>query len=128
MVAKQPKKPKYKVSAAVGGPSYAWDYMTKKKEVIGKEYVEFPFNTKKSALKFAYQISKKTEGKAVFLWAMSDDPNWKHYYCWGQVNYSENPKAWFYKKVMFGHGDPYVGNHHLKSDGTLGKSLNKPRK
>ena len=126
MVAKQPKKPKWLVNAAVGDNYYVYDYTAKRKEVGGKNYVSFAFKTKKESLIFAYKIAKKTPNKPVFLECYNDKAEWKHYFIWGQVNYTENPNAWFYKKVVFSKNQ--IDFVQLKADGTFGKRFKNPYK
>ena len=115
--------PTYLVGVAMGSPVYATDYMTKKKEAIGRDYVYFAFESKKQAIRFAYRNAKITIQTQVQIWAANKQTG--RYYNWGTVLYTNNPRAFYYNKVIIHSMDNTGGWNQLRYDGTIGKLIRK---
>lgn len=122
---------KWIVKAPVGKPWYMYDLDLRtlrptKKIEGGKDYVDFPTKSKREAYKLAYRLSKttndKNSGHRVEIWT---DLGKNRLYEWGVVNYTDNPKAWFYKKVIISSMDDLFNYRQLKYDGTIGKIIKK---
>lgn len=117
---------KYIVEAAVGGPFYGYEtdpktfYKSRKVE-LGKNYVVVGFvKSKKAALKIAYRYAKQTPQKNVFI---KSDLGKEYVYNWGQVLWTDNPKAWYYNKAIVHSMDDPMNWRQLKYDGSIGKII-----
>lgn len=116
---------KYIVSAATGKMGYAWelDYSTFKEKravPLGPEHEDYPVNGKTAAYKLAYKLAKQTSNNPVFIW--KGDGKREKAVCIAQINYTDNPNAWFANKVITRKDGSW---YQLKSDGTIGRFLKK---
>lgn len=117
---------KYIVEAAVGGPFYGYEtdpktfYKSRKVE-LGKNYVVVGFvKSKSAALKIAYRYAKQTPQKSVFI---KSDLGKDYMYNWGEVLWTDNPKAWYYNKTIVHSMDDPANWRQLKYDGSIGKII-----
>lgn len=116
----------YIIEAAVGGPYYGYEmnpktFSKKRKVELGKNYVVVGIvKSKKVALKTAYRYAKQTPQKSVFI---KSDLGKEYMYNWGEVLWTDNPKAWYYNKAIVHSGDDPINWRQLKYDGSVGKII-----
>lgn len=116
----------YIIEAAVGGPYYGYEmdlktFAKKRKVELGRNYVVVgTAKSKKVALKTAYRYAKQTPQKSVYI---KSDLGKVYGRYWGEVLWTDNPKAWYYNKAIVYSGDDPINWRQLKYDGSIGKML-----